>query len=269
MKRFAVIGNPIGHSKSPMIHMLFAEQLGHKISYEALLAPVDGFEEFLGKQIEAGLDGANVTLPFKEQAYELSDELTDRAKLAGAVNTLSFAGNKIKADNTDGQGLVEDLIRLKDDLKGKRILLLGAGGAAKGVVKPLFDAGVNNIVISNRTYTKAEALATSFAKYGDINSIEESALDDIEPDIVVNSTSSSVHGALPNIPDSAFGKCELAYDMYYSDAPTAFMQHAKKVNNKIDCADGLGMLVGQAAESYFIWTGKKPEIAPVLNSLRS
>lgn len=268
MKQFAVFGNPIKHSKSPIIHQAFAKQFEHDISYEAILAPEDSFNSAVADFVRAGGLGCNVTLPFKEQAFELADEVSERAKCAAAVNTLSFVNGKILADNTDGKGLVFDLERHLGTLKTKSVLLIGAGGAAKGVVLPLFQSGVSKIVVCNRTESKATHLADQFSQYGRIEAKSFSEING-DFDIIVNSTSSSVTGDKPDIPGSVFEAAMLAYDMFYQKGNTAFMDFALSFNSQIKVSDGLGMLVGQAAESYRIWNGELPDIEPVLADLKA
>lgn len=268
MKRFAVIGNPIGHSKSPQIHALFAEQFEHDIAYSAVLSHKDEFQKTVMGLIEKGYTGCNVTLPFKEEAFKLATKISDRAKLAEAVNTLSFIDEEIVADNTDGQGLVEDLHRASGSMTGKSILLIGAGGAAKGCVYPLLKAGVSKIIIVNRTVTKAENLAHKFSDMGIVDAIHFDQTEDLNVDMVINSTSSSIDGSVPEISGSAFLGATLAYDMFYQDELTSFEKCALDNNPNINTMNGLGMLVGQAAESYRIWNGLLPDISKVIEQLK-
>lgn len=267
MKRFAVLGNPIGHSKSPVIHNLFAQQFGHEIDYQALLVPVDGFQTFMHHLIAKQYIGCNVTLPFKEQAFAMATKLSERARLAEAVNTLSFQDGEIIADNTDGQGLVEDLCRLLGDIQGKSIVLIGAGGAAKGSVFPLLEAGVSKIIVTNRTIEKAQAMVSRFYYPEKLTVVGLNDVEEISADVIVNSTSSSINNDLPFESTRPFESAELAYDMFYKDELTAFEKKALSVNSQIKTANGIGMLVGQAAESYRIWHGKKPDIAQVISAL--
>lgn len=266
MDRYAVFGNPIGHSKSPLIHRLFAQQCGEAMQYEAILAPVDGFADAWQAFVVAGGRGGNVTVPFKEQAFQLAEVLTERARKAGAVNTLSLnAQGQLCGDNTDGAGLVADLIRLGVSLHGKRVLLLGAGGASRGVIQPLLSAGVAELVLANRTLKKAECIATNFPEQ-----VQACALDAIPAQpysLVINATSSGLSGARPQISAQHLQHCQLAYDMMYGKEPTAFLQWCQQ-QGVAQCADGLGMLVGQAAESFAIWRGKTPDITPVLAELK-
>ncbi|HEY0289237.1 MAG TPA: shikimate dehydrogenase [Pseudomonas sp.] len=268
MDRYVVFGNPIGHSKSPLIHRLFAEQTGQALEYSASLAPLDDFTAFAKAFFQHGC-GANVTVPFKEQAYRLADSLTARAQRAGAVNTLiKQADGSILGDNTDGAGLVRDLtVNHGVILKGKRILILGAGGAVRGALQPLLAEQPEVIVIANRTVEKAEQLAKEFSELGPVF---PSGFDWLEEpvDIIINATSASLAGELPPILPSLIQPGEtFCYDMMYSSEPTAFCRWATE--HKAGYAvDGLGMLVEQAAEAFFQWRGVRPESAPVLAELR-
>jgi shikimate dehydrogenase len=270
--RYAVIGNPIAHSKSPFIHARFAAQTGEPIEYTHLLAPLDGFVSNVRAFIEAGGRGLNVTVPFKLEAHALATQLSPRAAAAGAVNTLRFEAGEIHGDNTDGFGLVRDIeVNLATPLKGARILLLGAGGAARGVVLPMLEREPQALTIINRTATKASALVDQFAAAAQAAGcrLTGGSATDIEPgayDIVINATAGSLDDALPDCDDRAFGGGTLAYDMMYSVQPTVFMRHAEALGARV--ADGLGMLVEQAAESCYIWRGVRPEGAPVLAELR-
>jgi shikimate dehydrogenase len=266
MDRYGVVGNPVAHSKSPQIHAQFAAQTGQQLVYERVLAPRDAFVNVIADLRQQGWRGVNVTVPFKEQAFALSQVLTDRARAAQAVNTLSFDAGQIHGDNTDGAGLVFDLTaNLHCTLTGARVLLIGAGGASRGVVKPLLDAGVSELVIANRTPEKARLLAAQFAA----NAAVKSALlaECTAPfDIVINATSAGLANAAPVLPAACLRKDSLAYDMVYGRQPTAFMQWAAQYGART--ADGLGMLVAQAAESFFVWRGVRPDAAPVLAALR-
>jgi shikimate dehydrogenase len=267
--RYAVFGNPIAHSKSPQIHALFAQQTQQDIRYEAILAPLDGFERSVHDFIAAGGRGANVTVPFKEQAFRLSAQLTTRAKAACAVNTLIFEGNIITGDNTDGAGLVADIqSNLGVSIQGRRVLLLGAGGAARGVFLPLLYESSASIVIANRTLEKAQQLADNFAVEapGLLSSSIFSALAGQSFDLIINATSAGLENAELPLPDSIFANGCLAYEMLYG-RETPFIRQAKMANSTI--ADGLGMLVEQAAEAFYVWRGVRPDTASVLNTLRS
>ncbi|CAM4269168.1 shikimate dehydrogenase [Pseudoalteromonas byunsanensis] len=270
MDKYAVFGHPIKHSKSPLIHQAFARQCMDQISYEAILAPLDGFKESVETFFASGGKGANVTLPFKEQAFELADKLTQRAKLAGAVNTLKLLDDgKLLGDNTDGAGLVYDLERHNAPLSNATVLLIGSGGAARGCIYPLLQAGVAQIVVANRTANKAESLATDFLQFGDVSGCGLQDIPQGRYTIVINSTSSSVTGEVPNISPSILQDCILAYDMFYSEQRTSFLTWVASHNADSKLVDGLGMLFGQAAEAYEIWRDKKPNIEHVINGMKN
>lgn len=265
--RYTVIGNPIAHSKSPQVHALFAQQTRQTMVYERLLAPVDGFASAVQDFIAQGGRGANVTVPFKLEAFALAQELTPRAQSAGAVNTLSFSAGSIKGDNTDGIGLVRDImINAAVPLKGRSVLLLGAGGAARGVILPLIEAEIANLVIANRTVGRALELAQYFSTSS--LPVSGSSFEQLDRsyDLIINATSASLSSDLPPVPDAVFGPQTFAYDMMYSAQPTRFVQHAAQRGAQV--RDGLGMLVEQAAESFYIWRGVRPETAPVYQWLR-
>ncbi len=264
--RYAVIGNPISHSKSPLIHRLFAEQTGQDMSYEAIEAPQDGFAATIQRLRAEGYKGCNVTVPFKFEAYRLCDELAPRARDAKAVNTLLFRDGKILGTNTDGTGLLNDIQNnLGFKLMWKDALLLGAGGAAAGVLWPLFNAGVG-IDIANRTVSKAEELAEEFKEVGTVRARGYDDLAGRQYDLVINATSSGLKDELPPLPDGLFKPGALAYDMMYG-RETPFMAFARKQGATI-VADGLGMLVEQAAEAFTLWRGVRPDTRPVLEQLR-
>lgn len=267
LDRYAVIGNPIEHSKSPQVHALFAQQTRQAMRYERLLAPVDCFADSVHEFIAQGGRGANVTVPFKLEAFALAQELTPRATAAGAVNTLSFSADGIKGDNTDGIGLVRDITHNAGvPLRDRSVLLLGAGGAARGVILPLIEESIACLVIANRTQPRAMALAKEFSD-GDI-SVSSAAFDQLDQcfDVIINATSASLDSELPPLPDCVFGPQTLAYDMMYGAQPTIFMQHAAQRGAAV--RDGLGMLIEQAAESFFVWRGVRPETASVYQWLR-
>lgn len=287
--RYAVIGNPISHSKSPLIHTQFAFQTGQDLSYEAILAPLDGFRNTVLAFREEGGRGMNVTVPFKFEAFQLATQLTVRAQAAQAVNTLKFDGTEIIGDNTDGAGLVADIERNLDfTLQGKRVLIMGAGGAAYGVALPLLNAGAT-ITVANRTEDKAHKLAAVFAAHGPIQGSSYIALAGSQFDCVINATSSSLADSLPPLPrgesapqlsspnasfsigenakrEGIFAPDALAYDMMYGKE-TPFLLFAKE-QGAARLADGLGMLVEQAAESFFLWRNIHPDTAPVIAKLR-
>ncbi|WP_414443875.1 shikimate dehydrogenase [Burkholderia sp. 22PA0099] len=270
---YVVIGNPVAHSKSPAIHAAFAAQTGEPVAYTHRLAPLDGFEASVREFIAAGGRGANVTVPFKLEAHALADTLSPRAAAAGAVNTLRFdADGGIYGDNTDGVGLVRDIEQnLGVSLAGARILLLGAGGAARGVVVPMLDRAPLSITIVNRTASKAEDLVSQFMQAAHDAGCRlaggSAAIVERRPyDVIVNATAGSLDAALPECDTAAFGAGTLAYDMMYSAQPTVFMRHAASLGARP--ADGLGMLVEQAAEAFHVWRGVRPDGAPVLAALR-
>jgi shikimate dehydrogenase len=268
--RYAVMGNPVAHSLSPRIHAEFARQTGEDVVYEALLAPEDGFAESLIEFRNAGGKGANVTVPFKQEAWQLADMLSERAKLAGAVNTLVFQEDQVLfGDNTDGVGLLNDLIvNHKLKLAGKNILILGAGGAVRGVLLPLLSVAPQEIRIANRTRSRAEELVEAFSDYGMITACGFDELDSYEPDLVINGTSAGLSGDLPPVPESLFENGAAAYDMMYGKSePTAFQCWAEACGSDL-ALDGLGMLVEQAAESFYIWRGVRPETLPIIELLR-
>jgi shikimate dehydrogenase len=265
--RYAVIGNPIAHSKSPDIHARFAAQTRQALTYERLLAPLDGFEAVVRRFIAQGGKGMNVTVPFKLDAYALATKLSERARAAGAVNTLKFDGATILGDNTDGIGLVTDIVRnAGKSVQGARIALLGAGGAARGVLLPLLQQQPAELVIANRTLAKAEELARQFATDGSIAACAFEALQG-PFDLVINATAASLAGELPPLPARLFGAHSLAYDMMYGKEPTVFMEFAARHGSAV--RDGLGMLVEQAAESFLVWRGVRPDTAPVFAALRA
>ncbi len=260
--RYAVFGNPVAHSKSPLIHAAFARQTAQDIRYEAIEAPLDGFPAAVLAFRAAGGCGANVTVPFKEQAHRLATRRSERAEAAGAVNTLKFDGGEILGDNTDGAGLVADLVNNQSfDPVGRRILLLGAGGAARGVALPLLQRRPAELFIANRTADKARQLAARFACQGD----GLDALAGRRFDLVINATAASLAGELPPLPGDLFAPDALAYDMMYG-RDTPFMAFARACGARV--ADGLGMLVEQAAEAFFVWRGVRPASAPVIARLR-
>ena len=266
--RYVVIGNPIAHSLSPAIHARFAEQTGETLRYERLLVPLGAFAEHARRFFDAGGAGANVTLPFKVDAFELADAASERAVAAGAANFLAARGRRIEADNTDGVGLVRDLeANLGLALREARVLLVGAGGAARGVVAPLLERAPALLVIANRTAERARSLARRFADRGNIEAVALDAIPRARFDVVVNATSSSVHGEALALPEALFQAGALAYDMAYGPAADAFL--ARAASRGMRAADGLGMLVEQAAESFFLWRGKRPDTAPVIASLRT
>lgn len=267
MDQYAVVGNPISHSKSPLIHSLFAKQAVQHLEYTKIEAPLDGFALVVNQFFESGGKGLNVTVPFKEEAWALCERLSDRARLAGAVNTLyrdEFGA--LCGDNTDGIGLVTDLKNRGVSLKGKKILIIGAGGAVRGVLQPILNEKPDSLVITNRTLSKAEALVSIFAEYKIVTS---KAYDQLNThfDVIINGTSASLSGDVPNIAQSIFSTNTYVYDMMYSKDDTVFNAWAKKCKAK-SCYDGLGMLVEQAAEAFHIWRGIHPDTKEVIQLLR-
>jgi len=272
--RYAVIGNPVAHSRSPAIHAMFAAQVGHDIVYERLLAPIDGFLAAVEAFRAQDGRGLNVTLPFKPEAFALARRHTPRAMVAGAVNTLVLDESVVVGDNTDGAGLVGDIeSRIGLSLAGARVLLLGAGGAARGVVLPLIEAGVSRLAIANRGVARAHALRDDLVtrlcpKHAALLSV--SGLDEVDDgfDVIVNATAAGLSGEAPALPARAWQGVRLGLDMVYADRPTAFMLAAREAGcERIE--DGLGMLVGQAAESFLLWRGLRPNAAPVYAVLRA
>ncbi|MGL4859460.1 MAG: shikimate dehydrogenase [Enterobacteriaceae bacterium] len=268
MKHFAVFGNPIKQSKSPFTHQLFSQQTGIALKYSSLLAPTDAFELVATAFFAGGGAGANVTHPFKGDAYNMSRQLTERARRAGAVNTLKMQENgELLGDNTDGVGLLDDLKRLSMLKPGGRILLLGAGGAVRGVLQPLLHTGCT-IVIANRTLERAQQLAARFADLGPMDVKSFSALDNECFDLIINATSTGLKGDVPAIPASIITAGTCCYDMTYtSEGKTPFLQWAKQQGAE-HIADGVGMLVAQAAHSFALWNGVLPEVEPVLLQVR-
>lgn len=267
--QYCVFGNPVAHSKSPLIHAAFARQTGEDIRYETILAPRDDFAGAVRAFIDAGGRGANVTVPFKEEAFRLCARRSLRAELAGAVNTLRFECSGMLGDNTDGAGLTRDLTsNLGCLLENRRILLLGAGGAARGALGPLLDARPAALVIANRTASKALALASRFAALGPVLGCSYPALAGQSFDLVINATSASLGGELPPLPPGIFASDSLAYDMMYCKDDTPFMAFARQ-QGAARVADGLGMLIEQAAEAFFVWRGIRPDSAPLMAQLRN
>jgi shikimate dehydrogenase len=266
-ERYAVMGNPVGHSRSPRIHALFAEQTGQNLTYEAIQVDPGGLAQAIGNFRASGGHGLNITVPFKEKAFELADRLSERARQAGAVNTLTLDDNGVAGDNTDGIGLVTDLRdNLEWSLAGARILLVGAGGAARGAIVPLLEAGPAELRVVNRTPDRARELATHFQGHG---SISGGALESADTpfDIVINATAASLDSAIPALDPAVVDEDTAVYDMMYAAAPTPFIRWGLDRGATV-VADGLGMLVEQAAESFAIWRGVRPETAPVLAALR-
>jgi shikimate dehydrogenase len=265
---YAVIGNPIAQSKSPRIHAEFARQTGEDVRYEALLAPRDGFAAAVAAFRAGGGRGLNVTVPFKLEAFALATERTERAERAGAVNTLKFDGKAILGDNTDGAGLIWDIgERLCCPVRGKRVLIMGAGGAAHGVMLPLLRQDPAVVVVANRTVSKAIEVELHFAPFGNVLGGDYASLAGQQFDLVINATSASLAGALPPLPHGVFAPGSLAYDMVYANEPTRFLAFARDQGGA-RLADGLGMLVAQSAESFYLWRGVRPDTESVIAMLR-
>lgn len=262
--RYGVVGHPVAHSKSPEIHRLFAKQTRQALAYERLEAPLDGFEDFALALRDSGYLGLNVTIPFKIDAAKMADDLTPRARLASAVNTLKFDGDTIIGDNTDGIGFVRDISgRLKFKIEASAILILGAGGGVRGLIGSLLDARPRWIAVANRTFGRAQELADEFG-------VEAIHFDEVPAehfDLVINGTSSSLSHDAPPIDPETFDDCALAYDLVYARQPTPFMELARRGGAR-GVEDGLGMLIEQAAESYHVWRGVRPDTAPVYRELR-
>ncbi|XOZ32671.1 shikimate dehydrogenase [Halomonadaceae bacterium KBTZ08] len=266
--RYAVVGNPIEHSLSPRIHGAFADQTGDNLVYERLWAPLEGFHDTVERFFAEGGSGLNVTVPFKQQAWEMAGRHEPRASRAGAVNTLWRDGNAtLVGDNTDGAGLVRDLsINHGVTLAGARILVLGAGGAVRGVLEPLLGESPAQVVIANRTLARAEGLGDLF---GDTGAVAASTFEALNGafDLVINGTSASLQGELPPLPEGLIVPATVCYDMMYSQQETAFNAWARQQGATLRL-DGLGMLVEQAAESFYQWRGVRPETQPVIAQLR-
>ena len=266
--RYALFGNPLGHSKSPLIHGEFARETGQDMSYELIQAPLDGFAAAVAEFRARGGRGMNVTMPFKLEAFALATELSQRARLAGAANALKVEGQRLLAENFDGVGLVNDIQRNLDyPMSGTRVLLMGAGGAARGAMLPILEQRPARLVVANRTIAKAVSLGAQFQSmrpveaggYGDIGSRGY--------DIVINATSASMRGELPAVPATAFAAGCLAYELVYGRGLTPFLRLARD-SGAARVADGIGMLVEQAAEAFEWWRGVRPSTAPVIEALK-
>jgi shikimate dehydrogenase len=270
VSKYTVFGNPIAQSKSPAIHAMFAQQAGLIIEYDRTFATQESFIPALRNFfIDADAKGCNVTSPFKEQVAKWVNELSPAATIAGSVNTvIKKEDGTFLGDTTDGKGLVQDFDRLNLPVEGARILLLGAGGAARGVLQSILALEPSLLMIANRTEKKAIQLA-SLIPQDNFVGVALNQLNEVRQpfDLIINSTSASLTGELPTIPDSVISFSPNVYDMSYADKPTVFMQHAKKLG-VLNTFDGLGMLVGQAAESFYLWTGYRPDVSPVIDKLR-
>jgi shikimate dehydrogenase len=268
--RYAVFGNPIRHSKSPQIHAEFARQCEQNLQYRPVFVEMGLFAETARCFFDHGGQGINVTVPFKREAWELADSLSDRARRAGAVNTLSLATDgKILGDNTDGIGLVRDMVaNLGWTIRDNRVLLLGSGGAARGVVELLLRESPRCLQIVNRTPSRAAELAREFEDLGPVSGDGYEVLEDVQFDLLINATSASLGGELPPLPDTLLTERSCCYDMMYAAEPTTFMRWAAE-HTAWAVADGLGMLVEQAAESFYIWRGLRPQTGTVVAELRA
>lgn len=277
--RYLVVGNPIAHSRSPQIHAAFAAQTGQRMHYDRRLVPTEpdtAFAEAMRRfAAEEGGKGVNVTMPFKEAAFAMADVRSERAEAAGAANTLSFVDGRVLADNTDGAGLVWDVVRQGGELAGRRVTVLGAGGAARGLMLSLLQAGVRRLVVANRNLARAQRLAADLDAHPALAghqprlpAIEAVALAEAPAaDVVINATSAGLQTQGLSLPAGLFEGCRMAYDCIYADQPTPFMQAAAQASVP-RISDGLGMLVGQAAESFRLWRGVMPDAAAVLALLR-
>jgi shikimate dehydrogenase len=267
--RYAVMGNPVAHSKSPFIHASFARQSAQDLHYDALLVPLDGFTRAVHEFFAAGGKGLNITVPFKQEAWALSQARSPGAELAGAVNTLRLnADGKLEGHNTDGPGLVRDLtVNAGGVLRDKRVLVLGAGGATRGIALPLLEQKPRALVIANRTESKARELADLFAAYGAVTGCGYGDLEGQRFDWVLNATAASLEGSLPPLPDDVLEQDAWCYDLMYAKEPTIFCRWAQQ-HGAARALDGLGMLVEQAAEAFLLWRGLRPETAAVLRELR-
>lgn len=267
--QYAVMGNPIAQSRSPEIHRAFAEQTGQDMGYSKILVPIDQFKAQVKEFFDDSGKGLNITVPFKLQAWQLANVKSERAEQAGSANTLLLGKDgKLYADNTDGVGLVRDIINNhQGNLAGKRVLVLGAGGAVRGVLGPLLTEKPKALVIANRTIEKAEGLASLFKRQGKVSACGFEQLAGKQFDWVINGTAASLQGELPPLPDNLLSNNAWCYDMMYGAEDTVFMQWAK-AQGAAKVMDGLGMLVEQAAESFFIWRHARPQTQPVIEQLR-
>lgn len=268
--RYAVFGNPVKQSKSPLIHSLFAAQTGDDIEYTSQLVEIGSFADSTRRFFDSGGMGLNITVPFKQDAYRFASQLTPVARRAGAVNTLARQpDDSIVGDTTDGIGMIRDIVGNQGwTIQGKRLLLLGAGGAVRGVLAPLLEQGPAELVIANRTLEKARLLAREFRDLAEVEACGFADLGGRQFDLVINGTSASLTADLPPLPDALLASGANCYDMVYASEPTVFLRWAKQ-QGAVGQADGLGMLVEQAAESYRIWRGKSPDTGPVIARLRT
>lgn len=266
--RYAIIGNPVVQSKSPILHAAFARQFGHDLKYEAILATHETFHESVRQFISEGGKGMNITAPFKLDALDLVDEMSERARSAQAINTLKFTESGVYGDNTDGAGLVNDIQeRLGVVLRGRRLLVVGAGGAARGIFLPLLEAAPAYFLLVNRTESKAHAIVGEHAQAGKVEAGPIAMSAGGQFDIIINATSSSLSGDHLPMPGGVYAPGSLAYELAYNKGYTPFMEDATQ-GGAASLADGLGMLVSQAAECFHLWRGVTPDVAPVMEMLR-
>ena len=265
---YCVVGNPVAHSKSPFIHQAFARQTRQSIDYRAVEIDPEGFDVFLDTFVQAGGKGLNVTLPFKQKACNKVANLTSRAARCGSVNTIWIDDAGLtQGDTTDGRGLVRDMITHGIELAGRKILILGAGGAVRAVISDLFENGIAEITLANRTAARAQELVEHFNEYRALRFLPMDELALHRFDILINGTSASLQGQLPSMPADLQVTGKIVYDMAYADGDTVFVQWAYS-NGAVMALDGLGMLVEQAAESFYIWRGVRPDTKPVIEMLR-
>ncbi|HLF10265.1 MAG TPA: shikimate dehydrogenase [Gammaproteobacteria bacterium] len=266
--RYALIGHPVEHSRSPLIHQLFARQTGQRLTYELIDAKPPGFKTAVRTFWAAGGKGLNVTVPHKEAAFRLADEVSAAASKARAVNTLTYNGDLSHGDNTDGIGFLRDvMVNLRQPIKERRVLILGAGGAARGIVGPLLEAGPGELVLANRTLERAEQLVKELRVHGAVTALTFAGLAKLEPfDILINATSAGVKGEAAPFPDTLIGPASFCYDLAYSSSDTPFVAWARS-HEAGRAVQGWGMLVEQAAESFYIWRGVRPDTAPILKQL--
>jgi len=269
VSNYAVFGNPVKHSKSPQIHSLFAKQTGITQKYQAIEVPTEKFNEYVKLFSLQGGEGLNITVPFKEEACSICTTLSQRAEISGSVNTIRFDNQlNIHGDTTDGQGLINDLIINQGiKIENKNVLILGAGGSVKAILEPLCAQKTSQIVIANRTVSRAEQLAEKFSDQGNIEACSYTELSNCSFDLIINGTSLSLMGELPPIPGTVIKNGACCYDLMYSDTDTIFMKWAAE-QGASKVVDGLGMLVEQAAEAFLIWHGVKPDTASVIKNLR-
>ncbi|WWP00580.1 MAG: shikimate dehydrogenase [Candidatus Dasytiphilus stammeri] len=268
MINYAVFGNPVKHSKSPRIHQLFADQMNMKHhTYGSISASIENFKEELNKFFESGAHGANITIPFKKQAYDLCHKLTKRALLAGSVNTIKrLEGNQLLGDNTDGIGLLIDLKRINFIKPKDKILIIGAGGAAHGIIFPLLSYGCS-IMINNRTISHAEKIVHRFKKYGKISILTNFNQYDYKFNIIINATSCGLYGKKPELPNKLITSSTYCYDIFYQSKLTPFLQWCKQHGCQ-QYTDGIGMLIAQAAESFLLWHGVLPQFQNIIKTIK-